>query len=217
MLRDQQAVRTRPSPGTCGSAPAPTTRRTTCPQEYIDKYKGKFDDGYEAYREWVLPRMIEKGILPEDTAAHADQPDAGDVARRTGDAVRPWDTLNADEKKLFAAWPRSTPASPSTPTPRSGASSTTWRRPGSSTTRSSSTAPTTAPPARAARTARSTRTSSSTAIPDDLAENMEYLDELGSPDTYNHYPTGWAVAFSHAVPDVQALLAVLRAAPAIRW
>ena len=37
------------------------------PQEYIDKYKGKFDDGYEAYREWVLPRMIEKGILPEGT------------------------------------------------------------------------------------------------------------------------------------------------------
>ena len=37
------------------------------PQEYIDKYKGKFDDGYEAYREWVLPRMIERGILPEGT------------------------------------------------------------------------------------------------------------------------------------------------------
>ena len=31
------------------------------PQEFIDKYKGKFDDGYEAYREWVLPRMIERG------------------------------------------------------------------------------------------------------------------------------------------------------------
>ena len=37
------------------------------PQEFIDKYKGKFDDGYEAYREWVLPRMIERGILPEGT------------------------------------------------------------------------------------------------------------------------------------------------------
>ena len=24
------------------------------PHEYIDKYKGKFDDGYDAYREWVL-------------------------------------------------------------------------------------------------------------------------------------------------------------------
>ena len=32
--------------------------------------------------------------------------------------------------------------------------------------------------------------------PDDLEENMSYLDELGGPDTYNHYPTGWAVAFS---------------------
>ena len=46
------------------------------PQEYIDKYKGKFDDGYEAYREWVLPRMIEKGIFPEGTRADADEPDA---------------------------------------------------------------------------------------------------------------------------------------------
>ena len=37
------------------------------PQEWADKYKGKFDDGYEAYREWVLPRMIAKGVLPEGT------------------------------------------------------------------------------------------------------------------------------------------------------
>jgi arylsulfatase A-like enzyme len=37
------------------------------PQEYIDKYKGKFDDGYEAYRTWVLARMIEKGVLPKET------------------------------------------------------------------------------------------------------------------------------------------------------
>ena len=37
------------------------------PQEYIDKYKGKFDDGYDAYRTWVLARMIEKGVLPKDT------------------------------------------------------------------------------------------------------------------------------------------------------
>ena len=32
--------------------------------------------------------------------------------------------------------------------------------------------------------------------PDSLSENMKYLDVLGSPETYNHYPTGWAVAFS---------------------
>jgi arylsulfatase len=32
--------------------------------------------------------------------------------------------------------------------------------------------------------------------PDELSENMKYLDTLGGPETYNHYPTGWAVAFS---------------------
>lgn len=31
---------------------------------------------------------------------------------------------------------------------------------------------------------------------DELEENMKYLDVLGGPDTYNHFPTGWAVAFS---------------------
>jgi arylsulfatase A-like enzyme len=32
--------------------------------------------------------------------------------------------------------------------------------------------------------------------PDELSENLKYLDALGGPDTYNHYTTGWAVAFS---------------------
>ena len=33
-------------------------------------------------------------------------------------------------------------------------------------------------------------------IPDDLSENLSKLDELGGPDTYNHYPNGWAMAFN---------------------
>jgi N-sulfoglucosamine sulfohydrolase-like protein len=32
--------------------------------------------------------------------------------------------------------------------------------------------------------------------PDSIAENLRQIDDLGSPSTYNHYPTGWAVAFS---------------------
>ena len=32
--------------------------------------------------------------------------------------------------------------------------------------------------------------------PDDLEQNLAMVDQLGSPDTYNHYPTGWATAFS---------------------
>jgi arylsulfatase len=33
-------------------------------------------------------------------------------------------------------------------------------------------------------------------FPDELSENLKYMDVLGSTATYNHYPTGWAVAFS---------------------
>jgi arylsulfatase len=33
--------------------------------------------------------------------------------------------------------------------------------------------------------------------PDELSENLKYLDVLGGPDTYNHYPTGWAVGFTN--------------------
>ena len=33
-------------------------------------------------------------------------------------------------------------------------------------------------------------------IPDTIEENLQYIDELGSPATYNHYPVGWAWAFN---------------------
>ena len=34
------------------------------------------------------------------------------------------------------------------------------------------------------------------AYPDTIEDNLPLIDQLGSPATYNHYPTGWAVAFS---------------------
>jgi arylsulfatase len=81
------------------------------------------------------------------------------------DDVRPWDSLSDDEKRLFARMAEVFAASRSTPTIRSGGSSTTSRSPASSTTRSSSTAPTTERRAKGRPTDRSTRTSSSTAGP----------------------------------------------------
>ena len=111
--------------------------------------------------------------------------------------MRPWDTLSRRrEAPVLRGWPRCTPGSSATPTTRSGGCSTTSRRRASSTTRSSCWSPTTAPPARAARTARSTRTSSSTASPTGSRRTCPFLDDLGSPQTYNHYPTGWACAFN---------------------
>ena len=71
------------------------------PKDYIAKYKGKFDDGYEAYREWVLARMIERDILPKGTALTPINP-MSEGTCVDADLVRPWGTLSADEKRLFS-------------------------------------------------------------------------------------------------------------------
>ena len=136
------------------------------PKEWIDKYKGKFDDGYEAYRVEDPHAAEEARHRPEVDGAHRAQPVAGSRRRgsrstRCGRGIRSPTTRRGSSP----AWPRCTPASRATPTTSSDACSTTSRPPGSSTTRSSSSAPTTGRAARAARTARSTRTSSSTAGP----------------------------------------------------
>ena len=72
-----------------------------CPQDYIEKYKGQFDDGYEAYREWVLPRMIERCILPDGTELTPINP-LPEEAAAAMDYVKPWDSLSNEEKRLFS-------------------------------------------------------------------------------------------------------------------
>ncbi len=103
---------------------------------------GKFDMGYEAMREQTLARQKEMGIVPADTELPPVNP-IGTPETRKGpdgqpfpavDYTRPWDTLSADEKRLFAGWPRCTRASCRTPTTRSDGCWTTWRRPASGRT-----------------------------------------------------------------------------------
>jgi len=165
------------------------------PQEYIDKYKGKFDDGYEAYREWVLPRMIEKGILPKGTQLTPINPMPPEVAS-PGDAVRPWNTLNADEKKLFsrlaevyAGFSEYTDAQVGRIIDyleESGQLENTIIIHAADNGASGEGSPN--------GTVNENKLFNS--YPDEMSENMKLIDKLGSPDTYEHYPTGWAVAFS---------------------
>jgi arylsulfatase len=61
------------------------------PREFIDRYKGAFDDGWEAYRRKVFARQLELGIVPPGTELSRHDPD-----------VPRWDGLGADEKRLYA-------------------------------------------------------------------------------------------------------------------
>ncbi len=59
-------------------------------KEWIDKYKGKFDMGWDEYREVVFKRQKELGIFPDDAELSPRDPD-----------VPEWDTLSEEQKKLY--------------------------------------------------------------------------------------------------------------------
>lgn len=71
-------------------APGATHAPHHVPQSYIDKWKGKFDGGWDAMRQQILDRQIAKGIVPKGTKL-APKPEA----------IQQWEKLSADEKKLF--------------------------------------------------------------------------------------------------------------------
>ena len=140
------------------------------PAEWIEKYRGRFDMGYEAYREGVLERQKSLGIIDPSTELTPIDPYAGTTSHDGkawphGDTVLPWDSLTEDEQRLFCRMAEVYAGFLSHADHHSVACSTISRRRASWTTPSSFSSPTTERQARAVPTARSTRTSSSTASP----------------------------------------------------
>jgi len=60
-------------------------------KEWSDKYKGKFDDGWDAYREKVVANQIKLGVIPKNAKVPPRNP-----------GVKEWNSLTAGEKKLYA-------------------------------------------------------------------------------------------------------------------
>jgi arylsulfatase A-like enzyme len=61
------------------------------PAEYLEKYRGAFDEGWDVAREQWFARQIEMGLLPADTQLAPRNP-----------GVEPWDTLPDNQRRLAA-------------------------------------------------------------------------------------------------------------------
>ena len=72
-------------------APGATHAPHHVPREWIENNKGRFDQGWDKLREETLARQIELGVVPKGTKLAAKP-----------QAIKDWDELGADEKKLFA-------------------------------------------------------------------------------------------------------------------
>lgn len=165
------------------------------PQEYIDKYKGVFDDGYEAYREWVLARMVERGVVPEGTELTPLNPMPADVANEA-DYVRPWAELNEDEKRLFCRMAEVFAGFSEYTDVQVGRIVDFLEQTGQLDNTLIFYCADNGASGEGTPNGSVNENKFFNGYPDSLDENMAYFDELGSPETYNHYPTGWAVAFS---------------------
>jgi len=156
------------------------------PKEYIDKYKGKFDKGWDAVRAETLSKMKAKGIVPEDTEL---------TGRPEG--VEAWDDLNENQKtvyarmmEVYAGFAEHTDAQVTRLIDSmedmgiyddtlfiyiagdNGAS------------------------AEGGLEGTFNELMALNAIPQTLEDVLPRLDDLGSPDAFNHYPVGWAHAMN---------------------
>jgi arylsulfatase len=153
------------------------------PKEWADPYKGKFDDGWDAYRERTFARQKELGIIPQDAELSRHDPD-----------VQDWNALSADEKKLYARMMEVFAGFLSHTDYHYGRLFEFLKSIGewdntiimfiSDNGASSEGGP----------SGSVNENKFFNNVPDSLKQNLEMIDELGGPTTFNHYAWGWTFA-----------------------
>ena len=153
------------------------------PKEWADKYKGQFDDGWSAYREKTFARQKELGIIPQDAELSRHDPD-----------VQDWDTLPDGEKKLYARMMEVFAGFLTHTDYHYGRLFDFLKTIGewdntlimfiSDNGASSEGGP----------TGSVNENKFFNNVADSLEENLQKIDELGGPSTFNHYAWGWTFA-----------------------
>jgi arylsulfatase A-like enzyme len=174
------------------------------PAEWIEKFKGKFDMGYEAMREQTLSRQKQMGIVPADTEMPPINP-IGTPETRTGpdgkpfpalDTTRPWDSLSADEKRLFCRMAEVYAGFLAHADHHIGRLLDYLEESHLLDNTLVILVSDNGASGEGGPNGSVNENKIANGIADDIAANLAMIDELGGPKTYNHYPTGWAMAFN---------------------
>ncbi len=174
------------------------------PKDWIEKFKGRFDMGYEAMREQTLAKQKELGLVPPETALPPLNP-IGTSQTRTGpdgtpfpmlDVTRPWDSLSDDEKTLFCRMAEVYAGFLAHADAEIGRllgflEEWGWRDNTLVILVSDNGASGEGGPNGSVNEMKLTN-----GMPDHVEDNLPLLDEIGGTKTYNHYPNGWAMAFN---------------------
>ena len=174
------------------------------PKEWIDRFKGRFDMGYEAMREQTLARQKDMGIVPPDTELPPLNP-IGTPETRTGpngepfpalDYTRPWDSLSPEEQRLFSRMAEVYAGFLAHADAQIGRLLDYLEESGQRENTMVIVVSDNGASGEGGPDGSVNENKVFNGIADDIQENLAKLDELGGPKTYNHYPNGWAMAFN---------------------
>jgi len=169
--------------------------------EWADRYAGRFDMGYEAYREIVLANQKKLGIVPADTELSPMNPYLG-VTGPDGqpwpaqDTVRPWDSLDDEEKRLFARMAEVFAGFMSYTDAQIGRVLDYLEESGQLDNTIIVVISDNGASGEGGPNGSVNEVKFFNGYLDTVADSMRLYDSLGGPQTYNHYPIGWAMAFN---------------------
>ncbi len=177
------------------------------PEEWIARYKGRFDAGYEAIRVETLARQKELGLLPPETELSPINPHGEPQA--TGpdgqpwpplDTVRPWDSLSADEQRLFARMAEVFAGYVSYTDHELGRVIDYLEESEQLDNTLIVVVSDNGGSGEGGPNGSFNEWRFFNGIPDSTELTIPHIDELGTPTSYNHYNTGWAWAFDTPFP-----------------
>jgi arylsulfatase len=171
------------------------------PKEWADQHKGKFDMGYEKYRELVFERQKTMGIVTDQAELSPINPYVGEKSDDGKewpelDTVRPWGSLSDDERRLFCRMAEVYAGFLSHADHEIGRLLDHLEESGELDNTLIVLVSDNGASGEGGPNGSVNENKLFNGLPDRIEEALPFLDDLGSPKTYNHYPTGWACAFN---------------------
>jgi arylsulfatase len=165
-------------------APGATHAPHHVPQEWIAKWKGKFDGGWDKMREETFARQLKMDIIPPGTKL-APKPAA----------IRDWDKLSADEKRLYARQMEVFAAYLDYTDNEIGRMLKAVEETGQAdNTLVFYIAGDNGASAEGSENGMFNEYTYFNGVPEKVADMLKLMDKWGGPDTYPHFASGWAVA-----------------------
>jgi arylsulfatase A-like enzyme len=168
----------------CYYAPGATHAPHHPKKEWVDKYKGKFDQGWDKIREETFARQKKMGIIPQDA-----------VLTPLAPGIQAWDSCSPDEKKAYARFMEVYAGFLEQTDYNVGRVIDSIRKRGElDNTMVIFIAGDNGASAEGSRQGLLNEMTFFNGVKENIADVLKRADEIGTWKTYNHYPVGWAHA-----------------------